>query len=262
MRWVKNLLRPGVRVARHQIGQLALHPRVALPMREVLARRYLRGSGIEVGALHAPVPAVNAKVRYVDRMNTDDLRRQYPELNDMPLVPVDIIDDGERLTTIADESQDFVIANHFLEHCENPLMTLDNLLRVIVPGGILYLALPEQRRSDLDQGRAITPFAHLVADLEQGPEVSRRQHYQEWVDARPASLDAVQLHHNPDVLMEIGYSIHFHVWDVWAMLDMLSRARAYVRSDFDIEVMQQDSIEVIFIIRKYEAAPSPQTARR
>ena len=50
---------------------------------------------------------------YVDRMDENDLRRHYPELNDLPLVKVNIVDDGEKLTAFEPNSQDFIIANHF-----------------------------------------------------------------------------------------------------------------------------------------------------
>jgi len=49
--------------------------------RRRLARLYLHGSGIEIGALHMPLwipPGVT--VRYVDRLDLDGLRGHYPEL--------------------------------------------------------------------------------------------------------------------------------------------------------------------------------------
>ena len=65
-------------------------------------------------------------VRYVDRMWTDELRREYPELANWDLTQVDVVDDGEKLATIADESQDFIVANHFLEHTEDPVGTIEH----------------------------------------------------------------------------------------------------------------------------------------
>ena len=44
------------------------------------------------------------------------------------------MDDGERLATIADATQDFVIANHFLEHCQDPLGALGNMSACCDPG--------------------------------------------------------------------------------------------------------------------------------
>ena len=84
-------------------------------------------------------------MKYVDRMTVAELRRQYQELAGDPLVETDIIDNGEQLTTIRDETQDFVIANHFIEHCQNPIQTFQNLFRVLKPGGVLYVAVPDKR---------------------------------------------------------------------------------------------------------------------
>ena len=87
-----------------------------------IANRYLLGDGIEIGALHNPLPAPrSARIRYVDRLPVTELRAHYPELEQEPLVAVDILDDGERLATIADSTLDFVVANHFIEHTQDPV---------------------------------------------------------------------------------------------------------------------------------------------
>src|SRR5437588_12306604 len=83
--------------------------------RLLLSSFYLQGHGLEVGALHQPLELTSkASVQYVDRLSVADLRKHYPELNSVNLVDVDIIDDGERLTTVANDSQDFIVANHML----------------------------------------------------------------------------------------------------------------------------------------------------
>jgi SAM-dependent methyltransferase len=99
--------------------------------------RFLSGDGIEIGALHEPLGVSNrARVRYVDRTSVAELRIHYPELSNLPLVPIDILDDGETLSSIGDDCVDFVIANHMLEHCEDPLGALSTFLRVVRPGGV------------------------------------------------------------------------------------------------------------------------------
>ena len=114
--------------------------------KRIRAARWLRGSGIEIGALNAPLEvAPGVTVHYVDRAPVDVLRGQYGELADQSLVPVSIIGDAHDLSALADESVDFVIANHLLEHLENPIRGLQEMLRVIRPGGILYTALPDPR---------------------------------------------------------------------------------------------------------------------
>ena len=52
-----------------------------LRTRETIADVFLRGDGIEIGALHQPLPVPpSARVKYVDRMPAPELRRQYQEL--------------------------------------------------------------------------------------------------------------------------------------------------------------------------------------
>jgi hypothetical protein len=53
-------------------------------------------------------------------MSVSDLRQQYPELGAVRLVEADIVDNGETISSIADNSWDFAIANHMIEHCQNP----------------------------------------------------------------------------------------------------------------------------------------------
>lgn len=49
---------------------------------------WLRGDGIETGALNAPLGVHwKAHVRYVDRLPVDEQRRQYPELANEALPP-------------------------------------------------------------------------------------------------------------------------------------------------------------------------------
>ena len=165
--------------------------------REFLSYRFLEGNGIEIGALHNPLKvSPKAKVKYVDRYGNEGLAKHYPEQMSESFVKVDIIDNGELLETIEDNSQDFVIANHFIEHCQNPLLTLSHMHRVLKEKGILYLALPDKRYT-FDKKRPVTPLEHLFKDYHEGPEHSKRQHFEEWVSLVN------------QVLIEEDYSIHF-----------------------------------------------------
>jgi ubiquinone/menaquinone biosynthesis C-methylase UbiE len=47
----------------------------------------------------------------------------------------DIITDIQSITGIDDSSQDFIIANHVLEHLEDPLRALASIARVLRGGG-------------------------------------------------------------------------------------------------------------------------------
>jgi len=216
--------------------------------REMIAQTYLTGLGIEIGALHNPLklpPAATAK--YVDRLPVSELREQYPELAEQELVNVDILADGERLESIADSTQDFVIANHFVEHCQDPIGALLNMLRVLKPTGILYLALPD-KRCCFDSDRPVTSLEHVLRDHSEGPEWSRRGHFEEW--ARLVNKTAVEdVDTEIERLMSIDYSIHYHVWTPLEMLELILALRKLTA--FEIELFfEHDGVEVIFILRK------------
>lgn len=225
------------------------HPLFA--RRREIAERYLVGDGLEIGALHEPiaVPA-SARVRYVDRLPVAQLREHYPELAGVPLVDVDIIDDGEILSTVPDGSLDFLIANHMLEHCENPLGAVRTHFRKIRAGGVLYYAVPDKRFS-FDQDRPITPPGHFVDDDRLGPAHSRDGHFEEWAREVMKIGDAQQLQNTVARLKAINYSIHFHVWDFDSFLDFVDLVRDENPGiDFDWPHVELNFSEIVSIFRK------------
>jgi predicted SAM-dependent methyltransferase len=180
--------------------------------RDDLAFRYIRGKGIEIGALYLPqrLPS-DAHVTYVDVADAETLLQTTP--NVWWVNRVDVVDNGETLEKFDDESQDFVIAQHMLEHVEDPIATLETFMRVLRPGGVAFITLPDGRFS-FDKARERTTVEHLLRDHEEGPEVSRRQHYEEWskyVDAGKTADEyaAEDAHH------------HFHVWELQTFLAFL-----------------------------------------
>lgn len=219
--------------------------------RTLLSSKYLSGEGIEIGALHSPLQVNSStKVKYVDRLTKPELRELYPELDTSNIVETDILDDGQRLGTIEDSSQDFVIANHFLEHCPNPLEALKNIYRVLKLGGVFFLALPDKRFT-FDVDRPVTPFEHLLRDFEEGPEWSKRDHYEEWVRII-SKLSDDEAEKAMQELMGKETWIHFHVWTQYEMFELLENARKQLGLSFEIECFLKSDIEGIFVLRKVE----------
>jgi predicted SAM-dependent methyltransferase len=245
---VLSLVPAGV-ARRARTLQRAVWPGRVVSARTRIANRFLSGEGIEIGALHNPLPVPpSARIRYVDRLPVSELRAHYPELKQEPLVEVDILDDGERLATIADSSLDFVVANHFLEHTQNPVGTLLNAFRVLRPGGILYLAVPDKRYT-FDRDRPVTPLDHLLRDFHQGPQVSRRDHFEEWarlVEKVPED----EAPRRAEQLRDQDYSIHYHVWTRQDVLELLTAIRERLDLDFDVELIEPIKHEVVFVLRK------------
>jgi predicted SAM-dependent methyltransferase len=220
-------------------------------LREVLANEFLRGEGIEIGALHAPLRVPDgAKVRYVDRLGLDGLREHYPVLATMPVVPVDVVDDGERLHTFADESQDFIIANHFLEHTQDPIGTLRRFLAVLNPGGVLFLAIPDKRWT-FDIERPLTTLDHLDRDHEEGPVWSYVDHMYEY-SRKIHKFSAAKTETHVQWMIDVQYSIHFHVWTHDTFLDFLFHVRGHYGMPFTLAaaILNQSHAESIAVLRK------------
>lgn len=223
--------------------------------REALAFEYIRGSGIEIGALHRPlrVPA-SAKILYVDRLPVSELRMQYPELNEYTFVKVDVVSDGEKLAEFEAGSLDFVIANHFLEHCENPIGAVESFLRVLKPGGIVYLAVPDKRYT-FDTSREITGLQHLVRDYREGPDWSRGEHFREW-----RALVEHEFRNDSQRSMEAltcqSYSIHFHVWTFVEILEFIVYLKKDLGLDFNLEKFIRSKSEIVAVLRKDQVRPA------
>jgi len=227
----------------------ALTLNVRISVRRMLARRYLRGEGLEIGALHLPLPLpASARATYIDRLSTSELRRELPELADKAIVDVGVIDDGERLRSVADGTQEFVIANHMIEHCEDPVGTIRHHLRVLRPGGRLFMAVPEKRRT-FDRDREVTPFEHVLRDYQKGREWSRAEHYREWAQffegAPPERLDE-----RARYMEEHGWCIHFHVWTRQAFRALLAECRDTLGFPLEVDVVWPNLAEFVVVCRR------------
>lgn len=192
---------------------LRAHAGNAEMAREDLARRWVRGDGIEIGALARPLALPpRTRVRYVDRADRATLLREEVVRDPAAVPETDVVADAQHLPGFADTSLDFVVAAHVLEHLQDPVGALKRLAAVLRPGGVALITLPDARVS-FDAVRERTTVEHLLRDHDEGPEASRERHYEEWatliegrrgadVAPRMAEYAATDAHH------------HFHVWEL------------------------------------------------
>jgi SAM-dependent methyltransferase len=200
-----------------------------------------------------------ARVSYVDRLPREELVKLYVDVDPQGILPVDIVTDGESLPGVADDSQDFVIANHMVEHCEDPIGTLRHMLRVLKVGGVLYLTLPDKRFT-FDHDRPVTSFEHVRDDYLQGPIGSRHGHYVDWLIHVERVQSQGEIEERARGLGAERANIHFHAWDQAAVMEMLARMQRELGFMFDVEVMSRTGLEVIFVMRK--TGPVPQAPTR
>lgn len=186
--------------------------------------RRLTGHGLEIGPLHRPLPRhPGMTVDYLDRYPLEELRRAYPELREYAIVAPTVLGDAATLDTVADSSYDFLVAAHVIEHMRNPLGSIEQWVRVLRPGGLLYLIVPD-KRTTFDRHRVRTLVPHLVLDY---LEPSIERDFEHFLDY------AVHVNHAPPDeaiaearrLVALDYSIHFHVFlpsDVVALVRWFS----------------------------------------
>jgi SAM-dependent methyltransferase len=223
-------------------------------IRNDFAARYIRATGYEIGAQKSPLVCKNAdRVVYIDYLSRKDSAQKY-NIPEKDCVEVDIIADASHLETIPSDSAAFIIANHVLEHCPNPIGTLSDWLRILRTGGVLFLTLPNYKSNEFDFEKKPADIAHLVSDAERAgrnEDISREHIYEhiriidgidpgdeELFQQRYAAIVASNLH------------THYHVFDranVLALLQVIHRQTPIrVINSFSFDY----SFELLFIIEK------------
>ncbi|MBN2676307.1 MAG: class I SAM-dependent methyltransferase [Alphaproteobacteria bacterium] len=75
------------------------------------------------------------------------------------------IHDATDLSTIKNESYDFLISSHVLEHIANPIKALYEWKRILRPNGSMVIILPH-KEGTFDHLRPITSLDHMIEDYE------------------------------------------------------------------------------------------------
>ena len=143
----------------------------SLRSRKITAALHLHGKGLEYGPLHRtllPKPAFD--VIYADYADRDFLVAHYAgNVNvDPNLIPdIDIVTRGLPITEfVAEQSLDYVVASHVMEHVPDLLGWLESNLRILKPGGRLAVAFPDRRYCFDIKRRSSTVSEIMAAYLE------------------------------------------------------------------------------------------------
>lgn len=217
---------------------------------------HAKGQGIEIGAYHNPFPICNAmtQVKYVDKWPREkllEMAAKDPNIKNKTIAPVDIVDDGQWLSKVADNSQDFVLSSHQLEHVQCPLTALENHLRVLKVGGKIIYAIPDKRFT-FDQKRDITNFEHLVRDYYRTKNNLYTQndlieHYCDYfLHVDHITNESERTKRALEAIAE-NRDVHFHVWDAKALLEMFNETRDF---GFEIELFSRADHENFVILKK------------
>lgn len=98
------------------------------------------------------------------------------------------IAEASDLSKIPDNKYDFLISSHCLEHCANALKTVQEWVRVVKPGGIVLMILPNKNFT-FDHNRNLTTFDHLVSDFNQNIGEDDLTHLEEILALHDLEMD-------------------------------------------------------------------------
>jgi SAM-dependent methyltransferase len=141
-----------------------------------LAARYLGGlSGVEIGGCahnRFPVDAINIdRYAQMDTIYKDEERR----LSGTALA-VDLVAPGDDLP-LEDNSVDFVLASHVIEHFPDPIKALLEWNRVATD--YIFLVVPHRDRT-FDSDRELTPVDELLERHASGFRSDEDRHWSVW----------------------------------------------------------------------------------
>lgn len=145
-----------------------------------LAHKYLDGlRGIEIGgSFHNAFGLNTLNVDYTDSVETK-FKEKEKDMNGTSL-KVDIVAWGDDLP-FKDNTVDFVINAHVLEHFWDPIKALNEWMRVIKPGGYIFMIIPHKERT-FDKDRPRTTLNELIVrhnHPEKDPHTN--EHHSVWI---------------------------------------------------------------------------------
>jgi SAM-dependent methyltransferase len=206
-------------------------PATSHDLREWMVSR-LFGRGLEFGAGSAPLPLpLDCDVKYADFLPPEEVRARKAKAATPDFVRLDYVMGIEDPYLVPDDSLDFVIASHVIEHVRNPLRALREVHGKLRAGGRLVLIVPDMQRT-FDRRRPMTSLAHLILDFESPDPARDREHYIEffWNVYRIGDRTSRQRKHSrkfferaygitaPDIATCIQKAVglqadaHFHTW--------------------------------------------------
>jgi ubiquinone/menaquinone biosynthesis C-methylase UbiE len=147
-----------------------------------LALKYCKGTGLEIGASAHNSFGLNA----INIAPDDDYEFYKSEQIKMcgEVAKIDVYAEGDNLP-FDNNSQDFVINSHVIEHMPNTIKALKEWHRIVKPNGIVFIICPKRDALASDRPKPLTTLDHILEDYKLGRTIEthkgdRRGHYHIW----------------------------------------------------------------------------------
>jgi SAM-dependent methyltransferase len=147
-----------------------------------------------------------------------------------------------------DNTYDFLLSSHCIEHLANPLQGLREWMRVLKSSGVLVLVIPHKDKT-FDARRSVTALEHLIQDdLAQQLETDMT-HFDEVLmthslGEHPSDLEMEALRQRM-LANHTNRCMHHHVFDVQAAIEMINYMKLQI---LDVELF--DPFHIVILARK------------
>ncbi len=155
--------------------------------------------------------------------------------------------EATNLNVISNNAYDFALSCHSLEHIANPLKAVKEWARVIKPGGLLILVLPDKDFT-FDHNRPITTFQHLLEDYKNDTSENDSTHFEEVIKLHDLKKDLGVKSYN-ELLQRTNDNytnrcVHHHVFNI----NLLKEIVTY--TDFNVVCTQKAAPFNLVLIAK------------
>lgn len=157
--------------------------------------------------------------------------------------------DATNLLSIQNDSYDFILASHVLEHIANPIKALKEWIRVVKSGGKIILLVPH-KNAIFDHNREYTTFEHIMEDYINDTQEDDMTHFDEIIEKHDLSVDMAAGSHEEFVERGLNNiqnrALHHHVFS----LDVITQIFDFLDISIDIQFIYGINIVCIGSVTK------------
>lgn len=134
------------------------------------------------------------------------------------------IADTTDLSIIADNSYDFLISSHVIEHIADPIKALNEWKRVVKPAGFLLIIAPNMNFT-YDRNRLLTKLDHIINDFKNHTNESDSTHFEEVIKMHDLSNDSTVNSYEEHVKRTLDNLntriVHHHTFNMKLLIKLL-----------------------------------------
>ncbi len=147
-----------------------------------------------------------------------------------------------------DNTYDFLLSSHCIEHLANPLQGLREWIRVTKSSGVLVLVIPHKDKT-FDSRRSVTSLEHLIQDDLAEQAETDMTHYDEALNVHgfgehPSDLE-IEVLRQRMLNNHANRCLHHHVFDTQASIEMVNYMNLQI---LDVELF--DPFHIVILARK------------